>query len=198
MAKTDPPVLRSLTTFIGGGGPRFWASLSPEPRQSNYAQVLVEVNDKHYTNDLLERAPARRLRRDRRRAGDARSNWRPPAGWGSRWPSASWATTSPRSGQRPSGSSGPCARSRSPRRSRTTGAPRASRCGSRWIPIGPTSPASPTPMWQRQPPPRSTATRSARCARATGRSPSSAGSGWRSAPSSATCRTSTFMRRRAR
>ena len=48
-----PPVLRSLTTFIGGGGPRFWASLSPEPRQSNYAQVLVEVNDKHYTNDLL-------------------------------------------------------------------------------------------------------------------------------------------------
>lgn len=48
------PVLRSLTTFIGGGGPRFWSSLSPEPRQANYAQVIVEVLDKHDTRHLVE------------------------------------------------------------------------------------------------------------------------------------------------
>ena len=48
------PVLRSLTTFIGGGGPRFWQSLSPEPRQTNYAQVIVEVYDKHVTQHLID------------------------------------------------------------------------------------------------------------------------------------------------
>ena len=47
------PVLRSLTTFVGGGGPRFWSSLSPEPRQSNYAQIIIEVYDKHDTQHLL-------------------------------------------------------------------------------------------------------------------------------------------------
>jgi multidrug efflux pump subunit AcrB len=48
------PVLRSLTTFVGGGGPRFWSSLSPEPRQANYAQIIVEVLDKHDTRPLIE------------------------------------------------------------------------------------------------------------------------------------------------
>ncbi|MGE3526189.1 MAG: efflux RND transporter permease subunit, partial [Gemmatimonadales bacterium] len=47
-------VLRSLTTFVGGGGPRFWASLSPEPRQANYAQIIIEVIDKHDTRPLIE------------------------------------------------------------------------------------------------------------------------------------------------
>jgi multidrug efflux pump len=47
------PVLRSLTTFVGGGGPRFWSSNSPEPRQTNYAQVVVEVFDKHDTGHLV-------------------------------------------------------------------------------------------------------------------------------------------------
>jgi multidrug efflux pump subunit AcrB len=41
------PVLKSLTTFVGGGGPRFWFSVAPEQRQPNYAQVLIEVFDKH-------------------------------------------------------------------------------------------------------------------------------------------------------
>jgi multidrug efflux pump subunit AcrB len=50
----DRPVLRSLTTFVGGGGPRFWSSLSPEPRQANYAQIVVEVNDKHDTRHLVD------------------------------------------------------------------------------------------------------------------------------------------------
>jgi multidrug efflux pump len=47
-------ILKSLTTFVGGGGPRFWLSASPEPSQLNYAQVLLEVNDKEDTSALIE------------------------------------------------------------------------------------------------------------------------------------------------
>ncbi len=46
-------VLKSLTTFVGGGGPRFWFSVSPELQQLNYAQVIIEVKDKHDTNHLV-------------------------------------------------------------------------------------------------------------------------------------------------
>jgi multidrug efflux pump subunit AcrB len=46
-------VLKSVTTFIGGGGPRFWLSATPESPQSNYAQVIIEVVDKHETNHLV-------------------------------------------------------------------------------------------------------------------------------------------------
>jgi multidrug efflux pump subunit AcrB len=46
-------VLRSLTTFVGGGAPRFWLNAAPEPSQLNYAQVLVEVYDKHDTAHLI-------------------------------------------------------------------------------------------------------------------------------------------------
>ena len=46
--------LKSLTTFIGGGGPRFWLSASPEPQQLNYAQVLMEVSNSHDTRHLVE------------------------------------------------------------------------------------------------------------------------------------------------
>lgn len=48
-----PEILRSLTTFVGGGGPRFWFSVSPEQQQLNYAQIIVEVNDKHQTGHLV-------------------------------------------------------------------------------------------------------------------------------------------------
>jgi multidrug efflux pump subunit AcrB len=47
-------VLKSLTSFVGGGGPRFWLSAAPEPPQLNYAQVLIEVENKHDTSVLLE------------------------------------------------------------------------------------------------------------------------------------------------
>jgi multidrug efflux pump subunit AcrB len=47
-------VLKSLTSFVGGGGPRFWASATPEQSQLNYAQVLIEVFDKHDTNPLVD------------------------------------------------------------------------------------------------------------------------------------------------
>jgi multidrug efflux pump subunit AcrB len=43
-----------LTTFLGGGGPRYWYSSSPELQQTNYAQVLIEVNDKHQTDRLVD------------------------------------------------------------------------------------------------------------------------------------------------
>ena len=39
-------MLKSLTTFVGGGGPRFWYSLAPEPQQVNYAQVVIEIDDR--------------------------------------------------------------------------------------------------------------------------------------------------------
>ncbi len=46
-------VLQSLTTFVGGGGPRFWFSLSPELQQLNYAQIIIQVKDKHDTAHLV-------------------------------------------------------------------------------------------------------------------------------------------------
>ena len=46
-------ILKSLTTFVGGGGPRFWFSVDPERQQLNYAQILVEVSDKHFTNEFV-------------------------------------------------------------------------------------------------------------------------------------------------
>ncbi|QQS46345.1 MAG: efflux RND transporter permease subunit [Acidobacteriota bacterium] len=46
-------VLESLTTFVGGGGPRFWFSVAPEHRQLNYAQVIIHVKDKRDTGHLV-------------------------------------------------------------------------------------------------------------------------------------------------
>ena len=49
----EKDVLKSLTSFIGGGGPRFWFSVDPERQQLNYAQILVEVTNKHFTNEFV-------------------------------------------------------------------------------------------------------------------------------------------------
>jgi multidrug efflux pump subunit AcrB len=46
--------LVSLTTFIGGGGPRFWFSFSPEPRQTNYASILMQGRSKWDTPGLTQ------------------------------------------------------------------------------------------------------------------------------------------------
>ena len=46
-------VLRSITTFAGGGGPRFWYSVTPEQQQQNYAQMILEVHDKHDTDVIV-------------------------------------------------------------------------------------------------------------------------------------------------
>jgi multidrug efflux pump subunit AcrB len=45
--------VESVTSWIGGGGPRFWYSAAPEPSQLNYAQILIKTYDKHHTNHLL-------------------------------------------------------------------------------------------------------------------------------------------------
>jgi multidrug efflux pump subunit AcrB len=52
-SKDGRPALKSITTFIGGGGPRFWFSVTPEVQQANYAQLVVEANDKHVTNEII-------------------------------------------------------------------------------------------------------------------------------------------------
>jgi len=46
-------VLKSITTFVGGGGPRFWFSVTPELEQANYAQLVIQVNDKQVTNQVV-------------------------------------------------------------------------------------------------------------------------------------------------
>jgi multidrug efflux pump len=48
-----PRGLDSVTTFVGGGGPRFWFSISPEQRQSNYAQLIIRLDDKHQTEHVV-------------------------------------------------------------------------------------------------------------------------------------------------
>lgn len=52
-SKGLPPALKHVTTFVGGGGPRFWFSVTPELRQPNYAQLLIEVSDSYLTKDLV-------------------------------------------------------------------------------------------------------------------------------------------------
>lgn len=47
------PMLKSITSFVGGGGPRFWLSVSPELQQLNYAQLILEATDKHYTQEFV-------------------------------------------------------------------------------------------------------------------------------------------------
>ena len=47
------PVLESLTTFIGGAGPRFWFSLQPELSQTNYAQVVINLKEKRDTDQVV-------------------------------------------------------------------------------------------------------------------------------------------------
>ena len=53
--KDSAPLLQSVTTFVGGGGPRFWFSVSPEQQQENYAQVLIQLTDKEATPEVVAR-----------------------------------------------------------------------------------------------------------------------------------------------
>src|SRR5580692_285955 len=46
-------VLKSLTAFEGGGGPRFWFSVSPQLQQLNYAQLIIELDNKEDTPKLV-------------------------------------------------------------------------------------------------------------------------------------------------
>jgi hypothetical protein len=58
--------LKSLTTFVGGRGPRFWYSLGPEPQQLNYGQIVIEITNKR-DMPLQRDASACALGRDSRR-----------------------------------------------------------------------------------------------------------------------------------
>ena len=46
-------LLTSVTTFVGGGGSRFWFSVSPEQQQRNYSQVLIQLSEKEVTPEIL-------------------------------------------------------------------------------------------------------------------------------------------------
>jgi multidrug efflux pump subunit AcrB len=46
-------LLTSITEFVGGGGPRFWFSVSPELQQLNYAQLVLQVADKEDTRFIV-------------------------------------------------------------------------------------------------------------------------------------------------
>jgi multidrug efflux pump subunit AcrB len=52
-AKDSQPLLDSVTSFVGGGGPRFWFTVSPEQQQLNYAQVLIRLSDKEATPRII-------------------------------------------------------------------------------------------------------------------------------------------------
>ena len=52
-SSSDKHLLRSLTSFVGGGGPRFWFSAQPQAQQSNYALVLIRIANKDLTPDLV-------------------------------------------------------------------------------------------------------------------------------------------------
>jgi multidrug efflux pump subunit AcrB len=49
----EPGGMVSLTTYMGGGGPRFWSSFGPEPRQTNYAVIVMQTMNKHDTPGLI-------------------------------------------------------------------------------------------------------------------------------------------------
>jgi multidrug efflux pump subunit AcrB len=51
--KEPEELLQSVTSFVGGGGPRFWFSVSPEQQQRNYAQVLIQLRDKDATPAVI-------------------------------------------------------------------------------------------------------------------------------------------------
>ena len=52
-SKESGELLESLTTFVGGGGPRFWYSAAPELPQRNYALILIRLRDKEATPQLI-------------------------------------------------------------------------------------------------------------------------------------------------
>lgn len=47
-------LLQSMTSFVGGGGPRFWFSAQPQPQQTNYGLVLIRIADKDLTPKIVE------------------------------------------------------------------------------------------------------------------------------------------------
>ncbi|MBM3461244.1 MAG: efflux RND transporter permease subunit [Armatimonadetes bacterium] len=46
-------LLHSIATYVGGGSPRFWNTLSPQQAQLNYAQVTVNLTDEDFTAPVV-------------------------------------------------------------------------------------------------------------------------------------------------
>ena len=51
--KKDVPLLKSVSTFVGGSSPRWWYSLLPEQSQLSYGNVIVELTNNHVTQELV-------------------------------------------------------------------------------------------------------------------------------------------------
>ena len=51
-------LLDSVTTFVGGGGPRFWFSASPEQQQTNYAEMVIQLRSKDATPAIAAKLQA--------------------------------------------------------------------------------------------------------------------------------------------
>ena len=47
--KNNKVVLGSLASFVGGGSPRFWSTVTPQQQQKNYAQIIIKLTDKNDT-----------------------------------------------------------------------------------------------------------------------------------------------------
>jgi len=47
------PILASITSFIGGGEPRFWFSVTPEAPAPNYSRILVQFTRSEDTNKVV-------------------------------------------------------------------------------------------------------------------------------------------------
>lgn len=56
-------VLAAVSEFVGGGAPRFWFSVAPEQQQTNYAQLLVQLERKEDTAAFVPFLQARLSRR---------------------------------------------------------------------------------------------------------------------------------------
>jgi len=48
------PLLESVSSYLGGGGPKFWFSVISQVNQLNYAQLVMRVNDKDATPELAQ------------------------------------------------------------------------------------------------------------------------------------------------
>lgn len=53
VAESSKMPVEAMSSFVGGGGPRFWYSLSPEAPHPNYAQIVLVMKEKHDTEHLL-------------------------------------------------------------------------------------------------------------------------------------------------
>ena len=51
--KAGDPMLVSITSFAGGGSPRFWFSLAPESKQLNYGMLILQLREKDATPELV-------------------------------------------------------------------------------------------------------------------------------------------------